>query len=332
MIVPSDLSISAAAPLVTLLTPTLNRQEMLVDTLASVHLQDYPNIEHIVVDGGSTDGTVDLLRRAEALWGVRWISQADEGMYEALNRGLRIARGEVVGWINSDDWLLPWAVSTVVSEMAKRPEPHAVFGDYLAISPNDPTARIRVYGQFNRRGLSTVETLAQPTVFWPASFTTVAGCLDAATYRQIADCEYWLRLSARWPFVKAREFIALGQDHPETKRASLAPQIEEEFRVLRQQYAPVRRWPAAERIASSLRWRREWAALLAGRGWSRSRASVEVAFPWEHDGFIAGILKYGPHRRRAQQRARASVYGFMESLSAIRRELDTDNELAAEAR
>lgn len=317
----------AAEPLVTLLTPTLNRRKMLLDTLASVHLQDYPKIEHIVVDGGSTDGTVDLLRRAQALWGVRWISEADEGMYEALNRGLRMARGEVIGWINSDDWLLPWAVSTVISEMARRPEPHAVFGDYLAISPNDPTARIRVYGQFNRRGLATVETLAQPTVFWPASFTRVAGELDTVTYRQIADCEYWLRLSARWPFVKAREFIALGQDHPQTKRASLARDIDREFARLRHQYAPDRRRRTIDRIASGVRWRREWAALLLGRSWPRSRASDLIEFPWDQRAVVPRMLRYGPHRRRAPDRARASVRNLMQHLTLAGEELVAQNEI-----
>lgn len=313
-----------ALPLVTILTPTYNRESMLADSLASVRSQDYPKIEHIVIDGGSSDGTVELLRRAEQSWGVRWSSGSDGGMYEALNTGLEMASGRIVGWLNSDDWLMPWTVTTVVEEMCQHAYPHAVFGDYLAIEPDDPRARLQVYGQFNRRGLASVETLAQPTVFWPLEATRAVGSLDTGTYRQIADCEYWLRLSEKLPFVKIREFLALGQDHPNTKRASLADEIAVEFAQLRSQYRCRMSIRQLERSLSALRRRREWGAMLMGHGWVNSRASGLLEFPWHGESLAGTFLSYGPQRRRAAQRVRASISPLMQRLTEVKAELGFD--------
>jgi glycosyltransferase involved in cell wall biosynthesis len=308
-------------PLVTVLTPTYNRRTMLADTLASVRLQDYPRIEHIVIDGGSSDGTLDLLREAEERWGVRWMSASDNGMYEALNTGLGMATGDIVGWVNSDDWLMPWTVSTVVTEMARRPYQHAVFGDYLSIQPGNPNARIRVYGQFNRRGLASVETLAQPTVFWPTAATVTVGQLNTDTYRQIADCEYWLRLSETVPFFKIREFLALGQDHPGTKRESRASEIASEFMQLRAQYRVSRPTRRLQRFLSAVRWRREWGSLLWGRGWPSTRHSGLVVFPWREGQMLRTTVRFGPQRRHPPHLVRASVAPLMRRLAEVRAEL-----------
>jgi glycosyltransferase involved in cell wall biosynthesis len=275
-----------------------------------------------VVDGGSDDGTVDLLRRAAKRWGVRWISKPDGGMYEAINEGLSMARGVVVGWVNSDDWLLPWTLSTVIARMRTKNHPHAVFGDYLAVEPGNPNAQMRVYGSFSRRALSSLTTIAQPTVFWPMSFTEALGGLDITTYRQIADCEYWLRLSANYPFVHVREFLALGQDHAGTKRSSLPDEIAAEFRALRRQYRVHPMVTRVERVMTIIRWRREWAALVRGRGWERSRRSGLLEFPWEQDGAVAAIASYGPHRRYPAATGTASVRGLMKAICEARGAID----------
>jgi glycosyltransferase involved in cell wall biosynthesis len=309
-------------PLISVITPTLNRRDMLADTLASVYLQDYENVEHIVVDGGSDDGTVDLLRQAEKHWGVRWVSKPDGGMYEAINEGLSMARGVVVGWVNSDDWLLPWTLSTVIARMRIEDDPHAVFGDYLALDSGSSEAQVRVYGSFRRRALSSSTTIPQPTVFWPIAFSDALGGLDTETYRQIADCEYWLRLSARFPFVHVRELLALGQDHADTKRASLADEIASEFRVLRRQYRVPPALAKIERALTIVRWRREWMALVRGRGWERSRRSEFVEFPWEQVHPFLAIASYGPHRRHPLTTGRASVHGLIGAITQARRQIE----------
>lgn len=99
-----------APPRITIITPVLNRADMIADALASVSKQGYPEVEHIVVDGGSTDGTLDVLRRTP---GIQWFSEPDRGLYDAINKGIRRASGDIIGHVNSDDLLLPGALAAV---------------------------------------------------------------------------------------------------------------------------------------------------------------------------------------------------------------------------
>jgi glycosyltransferase involved in cell wall biosynthesis len=123
--------VSAAPPLVSIVTPVYNGARFLRETLASVRAQDYPRLEHIVVDGGSTDGTLELLRSAER---VRWISEPDRGLYDAVNKGFRLARGDVVAYQNSDDrYVVPSAVSSALAVLRDHPDADVVYGDYRLI-------------------------------------------------------------------------------------------------------------------------------------------------------------------------------------------------------
>jgi len=128
---PSDL------PLVSIVTPVRNGLPYVEETLASIRAQDYPRIEHVVVDGGSTDGTLDLLRASPD---VVWISEPDRGMYDAIGKGLRLARGEILGYQNSDDrYVVPDAVPAAVGAFLARPDLDVAFGDYRLI---DETGRV----------------------------------------------------------------------------------------------------------------------------------------------------------------------------------------------
>ena len=119
--------------LVSIVTPTLNRADSIGDVLASVAAQTHGSIEHIIVDGGSTDGTVEVVERFSrtARYPIRWISEPDTGMYDAINKGLRMARGDVVAYLNSDDLYFPWSVETAVRTLQEGCD--FVFGD-VAIS------------------------------------------------------------------------------------------------------------------------------------------------------------------------------------------------------
>jgi glycosyltransferase involved in cell wall biosynthesis len=127
-------------PLVSIVTPVLNGARFLPETLASVRGQDYPRLEHVVVDGGSTDGTLDLLRAAP---GVVWVSGPDRGMYDAVGRGFALGRGEILAYQNADDrYVVPGAVSTAVRVLRERPEVDVVYGDFRYIDEQGrPLAR-----------------------------------------------------------------------------------------------------------------------------------------------------------------------------------------------
>ncbi|MBA4380647.1 MAG: glycosyltransferase, partial [Anaerolinea sp.] len=116
-----NLQPSTFQPLVSIVTPSYNQAQFLEATLRSVLEQDYPNIEYLVVDGASTDGSLEIIRRyADQLaW---WVSEKDSGQSEAVNKGLQRARGEIVGWLNSDDVYLPGAVSAAAAAFQSHPE------------------------------------------------------------------------------------------------------------------------------------------------------------------------------------------------------------------
>src|SRR5215472_10088507 len=101
------------APLVTVVTPSFNQACFIRATIESVLSQDYPNLEYIIMDGGSTDGTADIVREYASR--VTWISERDRGQSDAINKGFRMARGEIVSWLNSDDIILPAAISKAVN-------------------------------------------------------------------------------------------------------------------------------------------------------------------------------------------------------------------------
>ena len=109
-------------PLVSIITITLNRARYLEETILSIKNQDYLHIEHIVIDGGSTDGTLELLKRYENQYNMRWISEKDGGIIDALNKGLRMAKGDIFCWLDSDDTYLPGTIKKIVKVFQKHPK------------------------------------------------------------------------------------------------------------------------------------------------------------------------------------------------------------------
>src|SRR4030042_270557 len=115
-------------PLVPVLTPTCNQGRFLEETIRSVLSQDYPNLEYLIVDGGSTDGTVETIQRypSQLAW---WVSEPDQGQTDAINKGFAHARGQILAWINSDDTLLPGAITHAIEAFHAHPEAAMVYGD-----------------------------------------------------------------------------------------------------------------------------------------------------------------------------------------------------------
>src|SRR5262245_6146077 len=120
-------------PLVSIVTPSLNQAGTIAQTLRSIREQSYPNVEHIVVDGVSTDGTLEILREAEAESTVRWSSGPDSGMYDAINKGFSQAHGEIFAYLNTDDSYFPWTVETAVHALQAHPAAGFVYGDLLVL-------------------------------------------------------------------------------------------------------------------------------------------------------------------------------------------------------
>lgn len=228
-----------SAPLVSVVTPTKNRSGLLEATLRSVRGQTYPNVEHIVVDGGSNDDTMEMLRRYEHTYELRWLSEPDGGMYEAVNKGLDMAKGDILAYLNSDDLYFPWTVEVVVEGFRRHREADFVFGDALNIDNTSGRHHVVFQPPFDVDFIRRAGFLAQPTVFWRRRVHEAERGFDSSLH-YVADCDFWMRTGDRYRFVKLNEFVAIERDHRSTLRESHREDLDAELRAVRSRYVRLR--------------------------------------------------------------------------------------------
>jgi len=192
-------------PLVSIITPSFNQAQYIEATINSVLTQDYPNIEYIIVDGGSQDGTVDIIKSRGGVpppdgspkHGITsWVSEKDKGQTDAINKGFARAKGEILAWLNSDDTYEPGAISAAVKYLQEHPEVGMVYGDCNFINETG-----RVIGKFGsaqtdqrllRQGYVHIP---QQTMFFRADLWKHVGPLDPSFYFAM-DYDLWTRLAA----------------------------------------------------------------------------------------------------------------------------------------
>jgi glycosyltransferase involved in cell wall biosynthesis len=153
-------------PLISIVTPSFNQAEFIAEAIASVRLQSYRNYEHLIVDGMSTDGTVAIIRAlatGEEQTAIAWISEQDSGQSEALNKGFRRAKGEIIGWLNSDDRYLANCFEHVVKAFEDNPDVDIIYGDYRFIDESGKLLRVRREIDFNAFILLYLHILYIPT-------------------------------------------------------------------------------------------------------------------------------------------------------------------------
>jgi glycosyltransferase involved in cell wall biosynthesis len=223
----------SSEPLVSIVTPSFNQARYLETTIKSVVNQGYPNIEYLVIDGGSTDGSVEILEKYSDQIDY-WTSEPDQGQADAINRGLRMARGDVLAWINSDDAYLPNAVSDAVASLERFPESGMVYGDGIMVGTELEILDRHRYPDLSVVDLLAFEVLLQPAVFMRRDVLDHVGYLDQ-TYNLILDHELWIRIATHYPITHISRYWALERTHPDAKTIALAEQfVIEAERLIRQ--------------------------------------------------------------------------------------------------
>jgi glycosyltransferase involved in cell wall biosynthesis len=185
-------------PLVSIITPSFNQAEYLEATIQSVLTQDYPRIEYIVIDGGSTDGSVDVIQKYQNRLAF-WVSEQDKGQTDAINKGFNRAKGDILAWINSDDTYNPKAVGEAVLYLMENPDVAMVYADCDFIDEQG-----RVIGKFASRQTDYKKLrqgyvhIPQQTMFFRAKYWKEVGPLDPSFYFAM-DYDLWVRIAARAP-------------------------------------------------------------------------------------------------------------------------------------
>lgn len=309
-------------PSISIVTPSYNQAAFLPRTLASVAAQDYPALEHIVVDGGSTDDSVSILRE----WSDRlahWESGKDNGPAHAVNKGFARATGEILSWLSSDDMLADGALDIVGRAFRDHPDLDLVFanaiyvdrgdrpvimdhGDYrtaLYLGRMEPTGRIPAYWSY-------VHGVPQPTVFFRRRALERAGPLDES-YRFIFDFELLFRFSRFAEVLKLERTLAFYRIHPDGKTSDWSSFLVELYRFSRPWWPPWRdpQFPRTRRDFVATFMRREWRLPRTTRfqrllyGITREALAACVTLQLANPEAVVRGLR----SRQARKRARASV-------------------------
>ncbi|MBI2333897.1 MAG: glycosyltransferase [Chloroflexi bacterium] len=217
--------------LVSIITPSYNQAKYLERTILSVLNQDYPRIEYIVMDGASTDGSVEIIKKyAERL--AYWTSEKDKGQAAAINKGFARATGEIIAWLNSDDYYLPGTVGVAVKVFEENPDAVLVYGNMLAVDENGATFNTLNYKQLTLDDLLCFQIIGQPAVFMRRSALQKTNGLDP-TFHFLLDHLLWIQIAKHGELLHVDQTWSAARYHAEAKNIAKAAEFgREAFRIL----------------------------------------------------------------------------------------------------
>ena len=188
--------------------------------MRSVLGQGYPTLEYIVVDGGSTDGSRDIIQKfaGQLKW---WVSEKDLGQADAINKGLAHADGEIIAWLNSDDFYLKGTLNRVAKVFAANPDCGLVYGDVLAVDGQEVPINLNRYGEWQFSDLARFQIIGQPAVFMRRDALQKAGWLLDTRFHYLLDHQLWLRISRNSRMVHIPALLAAARYHEDAKNLAL---------------------------------------------------------------------------------------------------------------
>jgi glycosyltransferase involved in cell wall biosynthesis len=225
-------------PKISVITPSFNQGQFIEKTIRSVIAQRYPNLEYIIIDGGSKDGTVEIIRKYDS-WIDFWVSEKDKGQADAINKGLNRASGDILYWINSDDYLLPHALFHVGS-FPWTAETGAVVGighkvdihDQIQYTPKVPELSYEAFLRWVGYG-----NFMQPACFFSASAWRACGPLNEDLHFCL-DVDLWLKIARKYKFEHISQELAHAYIHPDAKTTADKEKMKMETALLVASYGP----------------------------------------------------------------------------------------------
>lgn len=234
-------------PKISIVTPSYNQAHFIERTIDSILNQKYPNLEYIVMDGKSSDGTVEILKKYKNK--ITWKSEKDSGQSEAINKGLKMATGEIVAFLNSDDTYEPGALHKVARFFHENPDKKWVYGKCTIINENDVEIRRPItwyknmlLKKFSYSKLLSENFISQPATFWKRELHKEVGYFDENDH-WCMDYEFWLRIGKKHRAGVINQYLANFRYHTDSKSGKEdKTKFQDELRLARK-YSDGKRWP-----------------------------------------------------------------------------------------
>jgi len=222
-------------PKISIVTPSYNQEAFIERTIQSVLNQNYPNLEYIIIDGGSTDGSVEIIKKySDKL--AYWVSEKDRGQTHAINKGFHRATGDIVAWLNSDDEYCHGALETVSKTFMANKNVDFVFGNRITVDKNGRVLRKERHTRFTFSALVIYGMIvSQPAAFWKRELLEKYGYLDE-TMRFCMDYEFFCRIGSNINAKHVRRYLARFRRHPSSKSNTIRNVALEEHSRIRERY------------------------------------------------------------------------------------------------